>query len=205
MARFIRKKAVDGDKAPRKKKEPIIYNGIPCDSDEEKYFLMWAFELKKAGYIKDISKAFKVTLFEGLYETREVVKKLKTKTSIKHVQKAILEPTIYTPDFIIEWTETPIFFRDDMAGSLNKSSLIEVKADFDQNNMTRLVVDKCKWMWQTHRVFVNICKIPSFFAQTFTPVEYLVTNKSKQARKIKWEVRTCEEFLSSLKAENNEA
>lgn len=204
--RFRRKKAEDGaEKAPkpRKKKEPIVYNGIPCDSDEEKYFLMWAFELKKQGLISGISRANDFTLFDGLYETKEVVKKLKTKTSVKNVQKTVLAPTIYTPDFVITWTDSEIFFRDMSAGKGDRVSVVEVKPDFDEHNMTRLAIDKCKWLWQVQEIFVNICKMPSFFKETFTPVEYLVTNKTKQARKVKWEVRTCEEYLLTLKEKND--
>ncbi len=193
------------EKKDKKKKEPIIYEGIPCDSMEEAYFLMWVFELKKAGLVKSVTRSEEYKLYDGLHRIVEEVKRLKTKTVVTEKKKTILNPIVYTPDFTIEWTKDPVFIRDIKAHRYYPISIVEVKPMFDQNGKTALFVVKQKWLCSHFDIFVNLCIPQKLFKETFTPVEYLLTTVKKQKRGVKWEVRTCEEFLSSLKESSNEA
>ena len=193
------------DKKDKKKKEPIIYEGIPCDSMEEAYFLMWVFELKKAGLVESVKRADGYSLFSGHYRIVDKIKKLKTKEVVVPVRKTILNPAVYTPDFTITWAKSPVFLLDNYARPIGNTSIVEVKPIFDQNGKTQEFVVKQKWLFSQFNTFVNLCIPQKLFKETFTPVEYLLTTVKKQKREVKWEVRTCEEYLSSLKTEINEA
>lgn len=207
-----------------KDKVKPIYKGIECDSDEEVYFLMWAFELKEAGYIKDIQRAPTFKLTDGWINEYE--EQLKTKVKIK--QQTILQPSSYTPDILLTFEDfderlnwqrpyydkekyTELFIGTNSSemyrainGEYNQSkrsfspqALIEVKPIFDQNNMTRLFHINQKQMWDKYRIFVNLVKIPKFFESTFTPKEYMKTATGKD-RKIKFKVKTIEEYLKEI-------
>ena len=185
---------------PKKpKKEPIIYRGIQCDSDEEKYFLFWCFELISKGVIKSVTRSESIVLFEGASETVTVTKVLKTKTTAKQVEKKFLNPLVYTPDFDIEWSGEPLLRLIDKDYASGNISRIEVKPIFDKNGKTASFVIKQKWCYQQLGIFINLCIPDKLFAATFTPTEYLVTAKKQTARKINWKVRGVDEWLSTFK------
>lgn len=85
----------------KKQKEKKVYRDIECDSDEEVYFLMWVFELMERGCISNVERAPTFRLTEGWKNKYE--EQLKTKT--KEREQTILQPSDYTPDFLLTFYE----------------------------------------------------------------------------------------------------
>ena len=182
------------------------------DSDEEKYFSWYLEELKEAGYIKtwyrfeDVQKPFKLT--DGL-KRAYIVPMKRVEDKVK--EQALLNPSIYTPDFSIIWTEKAIgIFVADLNVKFkgrvmepficqDKLSIIETKGNHDHKNMTRLAINNIKFTYQRYGVYVNMTKIPAIFNTTFTPSKYLKTDKTKRKRKLNYKnVRTLSQFITSV-------
>lgn len=186
------------------------YNDIKqiWDSDEEVYFHWYLSELLHQGYISSFQRAPSYSLGENV--NRTVKKQLKTKT--KEITQNLLKPSIYTPDVTIVWTlkalgvfvvkidsdvpkgrDIPFYCDNDLI------SIVEIKADFDQQNMTRLVRTNIKWVYDKYGVFVNLTKVPKIFRDTFTPQRYLLTDRTLKPRAIKWKPKSLEEFVNLSK------
>jgi hypothetical protein len=179
------------------------YRGIPYDSLEELAFLQWAFELKSNGHIVDIGRGKSYLLSPALYHDYAI--QLKTKS--KPASEIVLHGHSYNPDFQIRWADDEIIYDgnftqefvgmdklDDRFLFKNHISIIEVKPDWDSQNMERLFKLNQKWMWDKLGVYVNLVKPKQLFQQTFTPREYLKTPTGKP-KKIGWKPRSLEEFL----------
>lgn len=194
----------------KKKKEPLVYNNIPCDSYEEVAFLQWCQELINKGYILKVERGKTYPLTYGLSKNWTEVVHMKTKDKTISKKQVILAPSEYTPDFQIYWTEEGInkfcsnlFFDDkcdklffnDIMFAFNHFTTVEVKPIFDQNNMERLCKNNQKFLYDRHNIYVNIIKPTQLFEKTFTPKEYMLTTKTKQKRKINFVTRTLEEYL----------
>lgn len=182
------------------------------DSKEELYFSWFLEELKKGGYVEswyrfeDVNSSYSLT--DGLI--RKYIKPMK-KVEDKILEQVILKPSIYTPDFEVRWTEKAIGI---LVVDLNRKwegrrmepfvcqdlvSIIETKADFDKNNMSRLANNNIKFVYQLYKVYINMVKLPSLFNRTFTPNRFLATDRTMVARKIKYKnVRTLLQFIKSI-------
>jgi hypothetical protein len=183
-------------------KQPLVYRGLPCDSPEEVYFLMWAFELVDRGYIQSIKRADSIELFEPVKIPYRKVLKTKVVDTVQH----LFNDKVYTPDFRLEFTPIGLYKLVDLIYDKNKLTkvfvsnetnhvLVEVKPDYDQNGKTAVFSILQKWTWQKVGKYVNLCKVPSLFAETFTPQEYMLTAKTKKPKKIKHKVLTCDQWL----------
>jgi len=182
------------------------------DSAEELYFSWWADELFKAGYIKSYYLHPETYILSEPYKYK-YDKHLKTKT--KTIETTLLQPHAYTPDFRITWNpqargffflstsnqiylkNAPIVAQETEDGYKNYYSVVEIKAGFSKYNMDRLFSVNQKWMLQKHGIYVQKIVITKLFKKTFTPARYLLTNKSGKARKIKFKVRTLQEFVNA--------
>lgn len=192
----------------------ISYNGIEFDSEEERLFFLYIEELKQNGFIKEYT--FHVESFILSEPVKyKWIKKIKTKE--KKMESTLLHSHCYTPDFWIEWTPKAlgifyygafddenkmdeIPFINNIGNDGNyRGTFIEVKPSFDMNNMQRLFAINQKWMFQEHGIYVQkiipIGKPNCLFATTFVPKEALLTAKTKQPKKYKFETRSLEEFL----------
>lgn len=180
------------------------------DSNEEKYFSWYLDELYEAGYIREyqVQPGSFILSEPILYEYE---KKLKTKT--KHCVKKLMQGHIYTADFRISWSEKArgIFF-DSICGQTNLKipfivkyipiSIIEIKPAFDRNNMTRLFTVNQKWVYQKYGTYVQRVTVDKkngkgLFPETFTPAKYLLTDKTRKPRKLKYEPRTLAEYVTN--------
>lgn len=201
----------------RKKRaaEKIDYNGIDCDSFSEKCCLFWLFELEYAGYIKNIKRSDTYILFDPV--TRTYIERLKTKANTK--QETLLEGCVYTPDFYFEVTpkgeKFPLFSFIGSQDKLRRRSSynviyqnkdgkmmahIEVKGTVyrTSNDTTEKFSVTKKWLWEKHGVFVNLFQPDKVFPLTFTPKNYLITERKGDKRKIKWKVNSLNEYASGL-------
>lgn len=202
-------------------KERMEYLGLVCESYQELYFLFFVEELMQRGYIDKIERAESIILTHGLKHT--YTKQNKSGSSGKVVEQTLLQPSLYTPEFIITWNkdkysdfvwilgvdsnkyEKPFVGQQLDRDNLNNqatwmalTSLIEVKADFDMGNMTRLFKNNQKFVYDKHKLFINLIKVPSFFEKTFTPAKFLLTTKTGKSRKINYMTTGIDEYLSRI-------
>ena len=130
--------------------------------------------------------------YDKLYEQR-------LKTKVNHKCETLIKPTVYTPDFKVEWTEKAegVFYYDyvdkEKLTSNNKPlyhlgsnlvSHVEIKPVHNQNNMTSYAQLKINWLFATQGVYVNMFKIPTMFGLNFYPGEYLVTDVKRSPRNV---------------------
>jgi hypothetical protein len=180
------------------------YRGIIYESEPELWFLFWAFELHNKGIIKTIRRAPSFNLTEGL-DNEFVIKDMKGREVTK--KQTILRPSLYTPEFEIFWgihTYKKFVWLDGdgkitvpfvgMYDPEGVKTLVEVKPDFDQNNMTRLFKNNQKFLWDKHKIFVNLVKIKELFEKTFCPAEWLHTRTGKD-RKVNFTIKLLNQYL----------
>jgi len=188
-------------------------------SDEELYFAWWLVDLYKAGYV--LNALHEPTTFElsdAVTKPYRIETQLKTKLKVVDGTEQVLDGLVYTPDFAIQWSEKAIgifcatldnpgkitYKNNPIMQIVRKRGVdywgyVEIKPDFDYNNMTRAAKIKMNWTYQKHGVFVNLCKVgKSFFKKTFTPERYYYNNKNGKRRAIKFNPRTLGEFINSL-------
>lgn len=185
------------------------------DSKEELYFSWYLEELYKHNIIlgaTNVTPSFELT--EGL--VREYTKPMK-RVADKELTQAILNPRVYTPDFRVEWNLNNQLVFNFIGAYLNRdkkyfasiqaipifrgksvSTFIETKGAFDQNNMTRLFKTNQSWIFDKYGEMVSLVKIPDLFKKTFTPKKYLLTDKTKKPRVIKFKVKTLAEFIKQI-------
>lgn len=186
------------------KRQIFVKDDTFFDSKEELYFSWYLDELKKAGYIQIYeSQPESYVLSPPIYF--EYNKRLKTKT--KTIVKKLAQEHIYSPDFSIWWSQRArgIFFynieyRSDLKAipfvANNQESVVEIKPIFDQNNMTRLFTINQKWVYQKYSTYIQKIIPVKLFERTFTPQKYLLTDKTNKQRKLKYQPRTLNDFIS---------
>lgn len=183
------------------------------DSPEEFYFAHWLQELKDNHLVHDWNhnhNTYKLT--DGLIHEWSESQQLKTKTKIVDKKQILLRPSEYTPDFLVYWNHLglDVFFNHfaqlkkldaPFVASFEEGtfySVVEIKPDFDRNNMTRLFINNQKFMWDKHREYVNLIHIKELFQATFTPAAYMYTPTGK-VRKLAWKPQTIGEFIYANK------
>jgi hypothetical protein len=183
-----------------------MYKGLPWESENELWFLEWAFELKDFGYIRSIKRSDSYVLTEGMVNTYSETKR----ASGVAKQQVILKPSVYTPEFIIVWNKKAldnivwiwgsktkfdkllIGHRDD---SNNIFTIIECKsAGYDFHNMTRIFKNNQKFLWDKHKIFVNLVQPKDFFQKCFYPGEFFKTLTGKP-RKVNFKYKLIKQFL----------
>lgn len=202
------------------------YKGILVESESEIMVLDWLFELKDRGFIHSIERTRELIVSLGL--ENKYIKKTIMKTKVKEEPRSqiILSPHHYTPEFSVVWyADTPkgllwpisniglevfdsvlighhfpILIENPLDDTRRNGFLtyIEVKPDYDYQNMSRLFRINQKWMWESRKMFINLLEPKTLYKGTFTPLEYLKTRKKKTEREIKWKVRTVDEYLQSI-------
>ena len=128
------------------------------DSKDELYFSYWLEELDEfiLGW-ESHPDPFK--LFDGL----SIIKQVQLKTKVKQVEKTLLQPHVYTPDFFINVTHNFPFKKHII------SNYIEIKPKFDRYNMTRLFHINQKWVFDKFGIYVQQIIVDTLFKQTFVP------------------------------------
>jgi len=165
------------------------------DSNEELYFSWWLDELLKAEIVLKYNRALPIQLSDPVkrWEHKKYLTKVRKEEKLKSVQKTILQAHIYTPDFIVLFK--PLFAEkfglecDDIG-----LSYIEVKGKHIPEGQARSFTINKKWVYKETGELINLVKVPDIFEKTFTPKKYLLTDKTKKARRINFKVKTLEEF-----------
>lgn len=209
-----RKRLINKNKPPTSKRKKKIfgfgtYLGLPIDSNEERLFLFWCEELFQQGYIEKVTRADSYLLTDGVQNSYSFVKQLKTKSKPITKTEVLLEPSSYNPDFAIYWTpkgrEKFCWLLVDDHNSKcdklfidtfhNQPTIIEVKGNFDANNMIRLWKNNQKFLYYRYKVFTNLVIPDKLFEQTFLPHKASFTLTGKQ-RKINFKPKTIKQYLN---------
>lgn len=188
------------------------------ESDEERYFAAWLDELVAAGFVDSyLVHPFSYEITEKLINKYNQVVKLKTKTRIEQKEQVLLTGSVYTPDFMILWNDSAYKIFYDLLGCGTKIdapfiahldsspeggeqedfvySIVETKGSFDYQNMTRVFINNQKIVWDKYERYVNLCKVPDIFEQTFTPSSYLKTPTGLKRKITKFKPLSLKQFL----------
>lgn len=205
-----RKKKAVVKKPQRKIKKPTEpkvgkYLGIEYESFCELSLLFFCEELIKKGYIHRVERSPSYMLCDPVHNTYAV----HLKRGSKQETQTILQGVSYTPDFDIYFTEQAIGIFCWVLGSnrkLEKNLLVaqnvgnlykatcEVKPDFQRNSTTPKSVQSMKWLYQKHKVFVNLFRPNRIFAGLFVPDKYRI-NERGYPRLLKFKALSLKQYL----------
>jgi len=171
----------------------ILMTRDKFQSDDEYYIWHWLVIMERHGWLwKVIYEPEPFILFEG-QKLSSIIKTRRGKD--KTITKTLLRETSYTPDFYFELNSKlhNVLYATEDSFALNEKLPIiactengycffEVKPSFDFKNMTRLVVDRIKWLYSRYKIYVNIIKCEDLFKVTFAPPEYYLTPSGKEKK-----------------------
>lgn len=170
------------------------YNGIEFDSNEEIEFYMWIQE----AVLNDL-------IYEHYYQPEEYIlstkkirlveKKLKTKT--KKVEKHLLHPHKYTPDFSVYLTATGLDLIPFICAEGIENAIIDIKGSFNQHGGDREFSINQKWVYEKYGVFVNKVVPEKLFKATWVPHLARFTPKTNQLKRKFAKCKTIKEFLNN--------
>lgn len=193
--------------AKKKNKIPYVgkYMGLDYESSCEKALLYFAEELIKLGYVKKVERSPSYLLCDALSNT--YVQQLKRGS--KSVEQNIQQGVSYTPDYDIYFTDKALgkfcwllgstvkydrkWLVVQKVGSLYRACC-EVKPDFSRSSTTPKSMQSMKWLYQRHKIFVNLFRPNDIFKKLFTPENYKVTD-SGTVKKLKYTPRTLATYL----------
>lgn len=185
---------------------------IKFDSKEELYFSWWLDELIQEDIIIDyVAQPDSFVLTKAV--ERPYIKKMK-RVEDKELTETLIREKVYSPDFKLYWNlghpnidkfvgdlsdrerkHSSVLFKSRFLTKPSEICFVEIKGSYDNNNMTRLFLQNQAFVWEKHKEWVNLIKIPNLFKKTFTPKRYLLTDKTKKPRKIKFPAKTLKDFL----------
>lgn len=151
----------------RKEKKKLICDDIEFDSKEEIDFYKWAKELQAKGFISKFEYHPKsLELSERVVKTIEV--KLKTKT--KEKEKFLLNPHIYTADFILWINNSFANLNTGFEATPNTNQVwIDVKGTWNKyESDTKFSINQ-KWVFQKYGIFINKVIPKKLFKKSFAP------------------------------------
>jgi hypothetical protein len=168
-------------------------------SKEELHFLWFLEELLQKNFIKSYS-----------YEPTPIIinkpcyyKTLNNKNKV--VTRKLIPEKTYTYDFLIIWSNLAngVFFFDIAAEEVlihkylipaqlskenelyNFMSRIEVKGEYDMNNMTRLARSNIAYVWDKYKLYIHIVKPYDIFKNLFYPKRFAVTDNNMTRERVR--------------------
>lgn len=151
-------------------------------SEEERAFYHWLLDAEKYGLIENIEYEPKTYVLSEKKTIGEIIE-LKTKT--KYVEKHLLHPHKYTPDFVFKRVA-----EDDINLNLiymHSSGLcyIDVKGGYanhgSHGSMAEFSINQ-KWMHDKYGIYINKVIPKELFKKTWCPDYARYTPKTKQLR-----------------------
>jgi len=187
------------------------------DSMEEMMFVWFCQELLSKGYLK-VVYLFPITFALSNKQSYTCLKPLKTK--VKEVTRGLTGGHVYTPDFLLVWSEKSegIFYHNlkvaseykqspflaqsfEVKGAEETVSLVEIKPSFTKYNMDKLFYMNQKWLLQRFDLYTNLVRISnkegSFFDRVFTPERYKLTDAGHRPRKLYYKPKSLEDFMGA--------
>lgn len=199
----------------KKSMEPKIgtYLGLEYESFCELSLLYFAEELMRLGFVKKVERSPSYSLCEPVISSYAV----QLKKASKQETQTITRGVTYTPDFDIYFTDKAMgMFCWDLGSGikLDKGLLVtqqvnspegilhkaccEVKPDFQRNDSTPKSVITMKWLYQKHRVLVNLFRPNRMFEGLFVPEKYRLTERGTP-RLLKFKAKNLQQYLNSKK------
>jgi hypothetical protein len=138
------------------------------------------------------------------------------KDRLKTRKTSLIREHSYTCDFVVYWNpvfkgtifsditlleEVPFFIAHNIDGKY--VTYLEVKPDFDYNNMTRLFVVNQKWVYDKYKIYIQLFKPEQFFVKYFIPIRYLRTDKDTKLRDIKFYYLTFPKWFKIVKPQES--
>lgn len=196
-------------------------------SKEENAVAWWLQELIDRGFVESFChQPIGINLSESV--SLDYIKELKTKSV--DAKANLLQSHVYSYDFhvffnpnakdifvncltddktaFLKYNKNVPFIGYQAGKELNHLIVvrIEVKPNFDQNNMTRLFAINQKWLFQRHKIFVNLVSpFPhkgkgGFFQDVFCPKRYLFQdlNQSKNRKITTWKPRLFDQWAEDM-------
>lgn len=191
--------------ANKSQREIDFLNGK--DSKDEVYIEWYLQELKDAGIIADY----------WYHPDQYMLASATTKTELKQTRKGNKEKITsfkraktYTPDYRIIWNNHQMlrcydfvaentitcnldgyFYAKKMVSNIDIKPIF-AKRDSDTAKFSLIQTI----MLDTHKVYVQDIVYQDLFAATFTPKRFLLTDSGNKERKINFNVRSLQEFLT---------
>jgi len=156
------------------------------DSDEEREFYAWLLEAEYVGLITDIEYQ-PGSLSLSSRKSIQIEKKLKTKT--KTIEKFLLHPHEYTPDFVFEWTGQDNPF---IAG---RRTWVDVKGTFNGHGDLKQFTINQKWVFEKYGIYINKVVPERLFKTTWVPESCRYTKVRKDFIKKYEECLIIDEFM----------
>lgn len=150
---------------------------------EETGFLSWE-EFLFSHWLND-NKAIDSWNYENL--------KYDINDSIRYNGKVVYRKSSYSPDFEIFWKD-PSVANACGIWHHNGRSIIEIKPDYDFQNMERAVKMKCIIVHLLHGDLIQIIHTKKLFKETYMPIRGFYTYTGKK-RRLKEKFNTYENFI----------
>lgn len=163
----------------KNKRSNIIYQDIEFDSNEELEFFHWLTECKQYNLIESFEynkKSYEITPKYTYHEE----KKLKTKTKI--VEKHLLHPHVYSPDFIIFPTKSFSLIDHGMIKVKRDYYVVDTKGNFQLHGGDRTFSINQKLVYKLYGDYVNKITPSKLFSKTFVPEKCRYTTKTQKLR-----------------------
>ena len=155
------------------------------DSVEEEWFSVWLRVAKKRGMVEGIiyhPSSFTLSPRQTIQE--EV--KLKTKTKV--VDKFLLHPHTYTPDFAFYVTHFIDQYDHGLVPCKGNIIFVDVKGVYSggrHNNSSLTFPISQKWVYAKFGIYINKLVPEKFFRKTFVPKELTIGKTGKLLKKWK--------------------
>lgn len=168
----------------KNKKSEIVYNDLKLDSNEELQFIYWLDECKQHNLVLEyIYQPIEFNLSSNIVLTKKVQKSKK----IVDKEYTLLNKHIYTPDFLIKFSQYFI----NLIQKNNWSKIFkyipetnelycDIKGTFNQGGGDRVFSINQKWVYQIHNIYVQKIVPQDLFKLTFCPQLARLTPKKKQ-------------------------
>lgn len=175
-------------------KKDIIEDDILFASLEELEFYHWVQEAKAAGFIKEW--IYQPSPYH-LSDKKTVVKTVQLKTKTKEVEKHLLHPHEYTPDFIIFPAEDFQNLDHGLISTSNTPSyVIDVKGTFQRNDGARAFSINQKWVMEKYNIYINKVIPEKFFKLTWVPEKCRFSPKQKKLRQKYVNMKTLKDIVN---------
>ncbi len=154
-------------------------------SPEEFWFEEWLKEAKNIGLVSDYSRDVE-SLVLSEKTTYPVEVKLKTKTKI--VEKHLLHPHTYKPDFFVKFTKLLDKFHHKLILSNRRSSdyllLIDIKGMFTgrRNSSNYTFPLNQKWVYDKYGIYINKIVPVKFFKFFWCPESIRIGKRGKELK-----------------------
>lgn len=199
----------------------LITMSTDKDSKEEEYFEWYLNDLIDAGYVIGYYRSKTIKLTDGI--SYDYVQAMKTKDKV--CTRVVAPALVYTPDYTILWNkkaenlfyirydtskpvpisiDKPKLFPKMLAKEIEEHvvSIIDVKPDmaskFNTFSSSATFVVKQALLKLLYDVIVDKVKIKQLMKNSFTSKRYMLTDKSKQKRKIKWATCTLKDYVNKI-------